>query len=313
MEDRYGHYKALKFGRPRPRVLEMILSKPGKLNALDADGHRELAEVWRDVDRDPDTSVALLRGDGGVFSAGGDLGMIEVMARDWATRTRVWKEASDLVYNVINCTKPIVAAIEGPCVGAGLAAAMLADISVAGRKARIIDGHTRLGVAAGDHSAIVWPLLCGMAKAKYYLLLCDTLTGEEAERIGLVSLVADDGKVVEMALGAAERLRDMPPAADPLDQARAQQLAAPGGAHLRRLARHGIHGLLGARGAGRPGGAAPEAPPHVRSEGPVLARRPRIEWKPARGTRAQRAAFTRRWRRARIAASAPPPPPKRLL
>ena len=169
--------------------------------------------MWRDIDRDPDTSVALLRGEGGVFSAGGDLGMIEVMARDWATRTRVWKEASDLVYNVINCTKPIVAAIEGPCVGAGLAAAMVADITVAGRKARIIDGHTRLGVAAGDHSAIVWPLLCGMAKAKYYLLLCESVNGEEAERIGLVSMVADDGKVVETALAAAEKLRDMPPAA----------------------------------------------------------------------------------------------------
>ena len=90
---------------------------------------------------------------------------------------------------------------------------MLADISVAGRKARIIDGHTRLGVAAGDHSAIVWPLLCGMAKAKYYLLLCDTLTGEEAERIGLVSMVADDGKVWRRRWVSAERLRDVPPAA----------------------------------------------------------------------------------------------------
>ena len=213
MTDRYAAYKALKFARPRPRILEVILSKPGKLNALDADGHRELAEVWRDIDRDPDVSVALLRGEGGVFSAGGDLGMIETMMRDWAVRSRVWREAGDIVYNVINCSKPIVAAIEGPCVGAGLAAAMLADITVAGRRARIIDGHTRLGVAAGDHSAIVWPLLCGMAKAKYYLLLCESLTGEEAERIGLVSLVADEGKVVETALQAAEKLRDMPPAA----------------------------------------------------------------------------------------------------
>ena len=213
MQDRYGRYKALKFARPRPRLLEIILSRPGRLNALDADGHAELAEVWRDVDRDPETSVAVLRGEGGVFSAGGDLDMIEVMSRDWARRTRVWKEASDLVYNVINCSKPIVAAIEGPCVGAGLAAALLADISVAGRNARIIDGHTRLGVAAGDHSAIVWPLLCGMAKAKYYLLLCEPLSGVDAERIGLVSLVADDDKVVEVALAAAEKLREMPPAA----------------------------------------------------------------------------------------------------
>ena len=114
MTERYAHYKALKFARPRPRILEVILSKPGKLNALDADGHRELADVWRDIDRDPETSVALLRGEGGVFSAGGDLGMIEVMARDWATRTRVWKEASDLVYNVINCTKPWLRPSRGP-------------------------------------------------------------------------------------------------------------------------------------------------------------------------------------------------------
>ncbi len=165
------------------------------------------------------TSIAIRRfrwrccGEGGVFSAGGDLSLIEEMARDWKVRSQVWKEAGDIVYNVINCTKPIVSAIEGVCVGAGLAAAMVSDITVVGRRTRIIDGHTRLGVAAGDHSAIVWPLLCGMAKAKYYLLLCDTLTGEEAERIGLVSMVADDGKVVETAMGVAERLRDGPPAA----------------------------------------------------------------------------------------------------
>ena len=72
MHDPYSHYKALKFARPRPRLLEIILSKPGKLNALDGDGHAELAQVWRDVDRDPATSVVVLRGEGGVFSAGGD-------------------------------------------------------------------------------------------------------------------------------------------------------------------------------------------------------------------------------------------------
>jgi len=139
--------------------------------------------------------------------------MIERMADDWKARLKAWKEASDIVYNVINCTKPIVAAIEGPAVGAGLAAAMVADITVAGRSARIIDGHTRLGVAAGDHSAIVWPLLCGMAKAKYYLLLCETVTGEEAERIGLVSLVADDGKVVDTALDVCRKLAKGAPVA----------------------------------------------------------------------------------------------------
>jgi enoyl-CoA hydratase len=96
--------------------------------------------------------------------------------------------------------------MHGPAVGAGLVAGLLADVSVVGRTARIIDGHTRLGVAAGDHAAICWPLLCGMAKAKYYLLTCETLTGEEAERIGLVSLCVDDDRVHDTALEVAVAL-----------------------------------------------------------------------------------------------------------
>jgi enoyl-CoA hydratase len=96
--------------------------------------------------------------------------------------------------------------MHGPAVGAGLVAGLLADVSVAARTAKIIDGHTRLGVAAGDHAAVCWPLLCGMAKAKYYLLTCDTLTGEEAERIGLVSLCVDDDQVRARALEVAEQL-----------------------------------------------------------------------------------------------------------
>lgn len=213
MTDRYSRFGALKFERSGPRVLEVILSNPGRLNALDASGHRELAEVWREIDADPGTAVVLLRGEGGIFSAGGDLAMIEAMMADWSVRSRVWKEASDLVYNIINCTKIVVAAIEGPCVGAGLAAAMTADVTVAGRGARIIDGHTRLGVAAGDHAAIVWPLLCGMAKAKYYLLTCETLSGEEAERIGLVSRAVEDGEVLAVARQVASRLAEGPQAA----------------------------------------------------------------------------------------------------
>ena len=86
-----------------------------------------------------------------------------------------------------------------------MAVGLLADVSIAAKTAKIVDGHTRLGVAAGDHAAIVWPLLCGMAKAKYYLLLCEPLSGEEAERIGLVSLAVDDDQVLEQG---AMRWRD---------------------------------------------------------------------------------------------------------
>lgn len=168
--------------------------------------HRELAEIWRDIDRDPETRVALIRGEGKGFSAGGDLALVEQMANDFDVRSRVWREARDLVYNVINCSKPIVSAMHGPAVGAGLVAGLLADISIASKSARIIDGHTRLGVAAGDHAAIIWPLLCGMAKAKYYLLLCEPVSGEEAERIGLVSLAVEESELMSKAIEVANRL-----------------------------------------------------------------------------------------------------------
>jgi enoyl-CoA hydratase len=203
--DRYAPFPHLRFDRPADHVLRITLDGPG-LNAVDADVHRELADVWLAVDRDPDVHVAVLCGAGRAFSAGGSFELLDSLTKDHAVRTRVAREARDLVFNVIDCAKPIVSAIHGPAVGAGLVAGLLADVSIVGRTARIIDGHTRLGVAAGDHAALCWPLLCGMAKAKYYLLTCDELRGEEAERIGLVSLCVDDDEVQERALAVAVQL-----------------------------------------------------------------------------------------------------------
>ena len=200
--DIYAPFPHLNVDRPADGVLRITLDGPG-LNAVGIDAHRELADVWQVVDRDPETRVAVLRGAGPAFSAGGSFDLVGETIDDYATRTRIMREARDLVFNVINCSKPIVSAIHGPAVGAGLVAGLLADVSVVGRTARIIDGHTRLGVAAGDHAAICWPLLCGMAKAKYYLLTCEPLTGEEAERIGLVSLCVDDDQVQDRALAVA--------------------------------------------------------------------------------------------------------------
>jgi enoyl-CoA hydratase len=178
----------------------------GKLPTAGHEGQSELTEIWRDVGADDSVKVAVLRGEGLGFSGGGDLSLVQDMASDFAVRTRVWKEARDLVYNVINCDKPIVSAMHGPAVGAGLVAGLLADISIASKTAKIVDGHTRLGVAAGDHAAIVWPLLCSMAKAKYYLMLCEPINGEEAERIGLVSLCVDEAQLLPKAYEVADRL-----------------------------------------------------------------------------------------------------------
>jgi len=202
----YSKYKDLKIRRLEPGILELAMGEEGKLSTATERLHKELADVWLDIDRDPETRVAILRGVGKGFSAGGDFSMIEKIQSDFAMRARAWREAHDLVYNIINCSKMVVSAMHGPAVGAGLVAGLLADVSIAAKNARIIDGHTRLGVAAGDHAAIIWPLLCGMAKAKYYLLLCDQISGEEAERIGLISLTCDESELNEKALEVARRL-----------------------------------------------------------------------------------------------------------
>ena len=213
MLDRYRKYHALKIDSPGDRILRITFDKPETMNSLDAEGHRELTYIWRDIDEDENVSSVILTGRGKAFSAGGDFGMIEDMIEDHKARARSWKEARDLVYNIINCSKPIVSAINGAAVGAGLVAGLLADISIAGKSAKIVDGHTRLGVAAGDSAVINWPLLCGMAKAKYHLLLCEPMDGEEAERLGMVSLCVEDNELQEKAIHIAERLRDSAPAA----------------------------------------------------------------------------------------------------
>jgi enoyl-CoA hydratase len=201
----YEAFSDLRIDRPADGILRITLDGPG-LNAVGTLAHAQIADVWPAFDRDPEARVALIRGAGRGFSAGGSFDLVEDIIARSEVRQRVLREARDLVFNLLACSKPIVSAIHGPAVGAGLVAALLADVSVTARTARIVDGHTRLGVAAGDHAAICWPLLCGMAKAKYYLLTCEVLTGEEAERIGLVSLCVDDDAVQDRAMAVAVQL-----------------------------------------------------------------------------------------------------------
>jgi enoyl-CoA hydratase len=203
-------YQYLKFDRHPHGVLLITLNRPEVLNAAHEPMHAELARVWADISLDEETRVAVVTGAGRAFSAGGDLGMVERQIGNYDLVTRMLKEMSDLVYNMANCEKPIVSAINGVAVGAGLVVALMADISICANDARLGDGHVRLGVAAGDHAAIIWPLLCGLARAKYYLLTGEMVTGLEAERIGLVSKALPREEVLAEALAVADRLATGP-------------------------------------------------------------------------------------------------------
>jgi enoyl-CoA hydratase len=206
----FGAYQHLVFERRAEGVLLITIDRPERMNATNARLHTELVTVWRDVAEDPDTRAVVITGAGRAFSAGGDLEMIEQMAGDYNRVAQMASEAAQLPLNMLDCEKPIVSAINGTAVGAGLAVALMADISVIAQDAKLTDGHLRLGVVAGDHAAVLWPLLCGMAKAKYYLLTADFIDGEEAERSGLVSRCVPRDQVLDTALEIATRIATGP-------------------------------------------------------------------------------------------------------
>jgi enoyl-CoA hydratase len=205
-----ARYQHLKLERQPNGVLLITLNRPEVLNAAHEEMHSELAAIWADVSNDDETRVAVVTGAGRAFSAGGDLAMVERQIGNYDLVTRMLKEMSDLVYNMANCEKPIVSAINGVAVGAGLVVALMADISICANDAKLGDGHVRLGVAAGDHAAIIWPLLCGLAKAKYYLLTGEMVSGEEAERIGLVAKALPKEEVLAEAFRVASHLATGP-------------------------------------------------------------------------------------------------------
>lgn len=192
-------------------VAEVVFGPVGGMPVTDARGHAALAGLWGRLAVWPGVRAILVRSEGKGFCAGGTMDVVEELTRSEAARRRIEHEARELVQGMVECDRPIVSAINGAAVGAGAAVALLADISIAGERAKIIDGHTKLGVAAGDHAALIWPLLCGMARAKYHLLTCRPLTGVEAERIGLVSLCVPDDQLATTARDlAAELARGAP-------------------------------------------------------------------------------------------------------
>lgn len=209
-DDWFAKYPGLEFERHEHGVLLMTLNRPEHMNATDAPLHNALSRVWLDIDDDDDTRVVVVTGKGEAFSAGGDLDWIETMIQNYDGMKVAFKEAGDIVYRMTSCSKIIVSAINGVAVGAGLAVALMADISIMADDARFTDGHLRLGVAAGDHANIIWPLLCGLAKAKYYLITSDFIDGKTADQIGLVSKSVPREELMSEAMKVANKIATGP-------------------------------------------------------------------------------------------------------
>jgi enoyl-CoA hydratase len=194
-------------------VMHARLNRPEVLNAIDHSMHQEIAGLWERADADDAVRVVLLTAEGRSFSAGGHNSFARLVQQDQAVRLSAMREVDKIAYGLINMRKPVVAAIQGHAIGAGLAVALLADVSVAADNAQIIDGHVTAGLVPGDHAVMLWPQLCGLARAKYHLMTGAPLTGAEAAAFGLVSLAVPADQLESTAEAIADRLAQANPLA----------------------------------------------------------------------------------------------------
>ena len=194
-------YQAIRVEKRENGVALATLNRPERRNAVDDTMHRELGQLPCDVDTDRDVKVLVITGAGGTFCAGGDFaGGLRLRGG------QLWLEAARLVNNLLDCRKPVLTAVNGHATGLGSTVALLGDVVFAARSAVFADTHVRMGIAAGDGGQLIWPLLMGVNRAKYYLMTGDRIPAEEAERLGLVNFVVDDDALMERALERADRL-----------------------------------------------------------------------------------------------------------
>ena len=205
-DEYFAKHPDLLFERRDHGILWITINRPDKLNATNPRLHYSLSRVWDDIHDDDDTSLVVITGAGRAFSAGGDLDSAINNCGNYDEIMNTMREAADIVYRMLACEKVIISAINGVAVGAGLAVALMADISIMAKEAKITDGHVKIGVGAGDHAVVNWPLLCGLAKAKYYLLTADFIDGETADKIGLVSKSVPGDELLDEAMAVATKL-----------------------------------------------------------------------------------------------------------
>ncbi len=181
----YSGYKHTSIAR-RGRILTLMLNRP-PMNPIHYELHEELSRIFYDVQVDHECDVVILTGAGDVFSAGGDIPMMQRRIDDPELFNRKNLEMKKMIFGLLDLEKPVIARINGDCIGLGATLALLCDILIAVDDARMGDPHVRMGYVAGDGGAVIWPQLVGFARAKEYLLTGDLLTTKEAERIGLIN------------------------------------------------------------------------------------------------------------------------------
>lgn len=205
---RQENYQRMKIDRRDKGVVVVSFNRPEKMNAIDNQLHHEMISFTRDFDDDPNLRVMVLAGEGKAFCVGGDF------SADTGIDMPTLTEARRIIDHMLECSKPVIAAVHGYALGLGANIALLCDVLVAGPEAQFADTHVKMGIGAGDGGQLIWPLLIGVNRAKYYLMSGDMISGKEAVDMGLASVYVDTTEgVLPKALEIADRLAEGAPLA----------------------------------------------------------------------------------------------------
>lgn len=202
---KFDSYECMTFSR-NGRILTVTLNRPDQRNAVNARMHCELSRVFTDAQRDAQSDVVVLTGNGSAFCAGGDIDWMQQSVDDRTEFEKMAREAKDIVYSQLDLEKPLICRLNGHATGLGASLALLSDIIIASDEAKIGDPHVSVGLVAGDGGALIWPQLVGYAKAKKFLLTGELMTATEAERIGLVTDVVPRAALDAAVDAIAQRL-----------------------------------------------------------------------------------------------------------
>ncbi|MFQ5699868.1 MAG: enoyl-CoA hydratase/isomerase family protein [Myxococcota bacterium] len=193
-------YQAMRIEKRPNGVAVVTLHRPERLNAVNAQLHHELARFTRDAEADPDVKVVVLTGAGRAFCAGGDF------SAGASPGGLSLEEARQIVDHLLELRKPIISAVQGYAMGLGATIALLCDVVVAGHSSVFADTHVAMGIGAGDGGQVIWPLLMGVNRAKWFLMTGERVTGEQLRELGLVTFLVEDDEILPRALACADQL-----------------------------------------------------------------------------------------------------------
>jgi enoyl-CoA hydratase len=199
----YTRYQTMNVERSGT-ILTLRLNRPEQLNAVNADMHRELSTIFADISAEKEVNAVVITGEGKAFCAGGDIEWMRDMTPSGLTG--MFHEARKIIIDLLELEIPVIAAVNGHATGLGATLALFSDVVFMAAEAKVGDPHVRVGVAAGDGGAVIWPWLIGMARAKELLMTGDLIDAATAERFGLVNHVVPADRVLADATALAERL-----------------------------------------------------------------------------------------------------------